>query len=125
MKHYLGGCLCGAVRITTSGPPLRVGICHCRDCRRHHGALFYAAAIFPAQAVRIEGSPHQYQGRSFCSTCGSSVFAQSGDEIEVHLGSLDDTDGLTPDYEVWCRRRERWLPQFTDTACHDRDRDGD
>ncbi|GLO69460.1 hypothetical protein MACH17_09770 [Phaeobacter inhibens] len=125
MKHYQGGCLCGAVRITTSGPPLRVGICHCRDCRRHHGALFYAAAIFPEQAVRIEGSPHQYQGRSFCSTCGSSVFAQSGDEIEVHLGSLYNTDGLTPDYEVWCRRREHWLPQFTDTACYDRDRDGD
>ncbi|UWR83392.1 GFA family protein [Phaeobacter inhibens] len=125
MKHYQGGCLCGAVRITTSGPPLRVGICHCRDCCRHHGALFYAAAIFPEQAVRIEGSPHQYQGRSFCSTCGSSVFAQSGDEIEVHLGSLDNTDGLTPDYEVWCRRREHWLPQFTDTACYDRDRDGD
>jgi len=21
---------------------LRVGLCHCLDCRKHHGALFYA-----------------------------------------------------------------------------------
>ncbi|AHD08660.1 GFA family protein [Phaeobacter gallaeciensis] len=125
MKHYQGGCLCGAVRVTTSGPPLRVGICHCRNCRRHHGALFYAAAIFPTQAVHVDGRPRHYKGRYFCGTCGSSVFAKTGGEIEVHLGSLDDTGGLTPDYELWCDRREHWLPEFAGTIRHNKDRDSD
>ena len=50
MELYAGGCLCGDLRVEAAGPPLRVGLCHCLDCRKHHGALFYAAAIFPAAA---------------------------------------------------------------------------
>ena len=55
MDQVTGGCLCGAVRITAKGQPYRVGICHCLDCRKHHGAPFYAWAIFPETAVTIEG----------------------------------------------------------------------
>jgi hypothetical protein len=54
MDRYTGGCLCGDVRITASGEPYRVGICHCLDCRKHHGALFDASAIFPDEAVTVE-----------------------------------------------------------------------
>jgi hypothetical protein len=112
MHSVLGGCLCGAVRIEARGEPLRVGICHCLDCRKHHGALFYAAAIFPENAVSITGTPHQFRGRHFCPTCGSSVFARSGDEIEVHLGTLDAPNQFVPGYECWTLRRENWLPDF-------------
>jgi hypothetical protein len=51
------------------------------------------------------------------------VFARSADEIEVCLGSLDDTDQLTPTYESWIVRRESWLPAFPLTRRYDRDRD--
>ena len=44
--RFTGGCLCENVRIEASGSPYRVGLCHCLDCRKHHGALFFAAAIF-------------------------------------------------------------------------------
>lgn len=112
MNQLTGGCLCGKVRIVASGEPLRVGICHCMDCRKHHGALFYVAADYPKQAVTIEGEPHSYQGRYFCSTCGSSVFSVSGDELEVPLGALDAPNQLQPTYELWHIRREHWLPPF-------------
>ena len=124
MDRFTGGCLCGDVRIEASGQPYRVGICHCMNCRKHHGALFYAAAIFPEDAVTIEGETRDYEGRHFCPRCGSSVFARSGDEIEVHLGALDDPDQLTPTYEGWTVRRESWLPPFPDMKSFDRDRDG-
>ena len=55
MDRFTGGCLCGDVRFQASGRPYRVGICHCLDCRKHHGALFHASAIFPEDAVTIEG----------------------------------------------------------------------
>jgi len=112
MDRFTGGCLCGEVRLIASGAPSRVGICHCLDCRKHHGALFYAAAIFPRESVAIEGETRDYQGRHFCPNCGSSVFARSGDEVEVHLGALDAPDQLTPTYESWTVRRQAWLPPF-------------
>ncbi|MBE9638298.1 GFA family protein [Salipiger mangrovisoli] len=112
MKHHEGGCLCGAVRIRAEGEPYRVGLCHCLDCRKHHGALFYAAAMFPDHAVTVTGETRGYNGRHFCPLCGSSVFAVDGDEIELHLGTLDAPGQLVPSYENWTVRREPWLPEF-------------
>lgn len=122
MERFTGGCLCGNVRFVASGPPDRVGICHCLECRKHHGAVFYAAAIFPEDAVVIEGDVQSYQGRFFCPRCGSSVFARTGNEIEVHLGALDAPSQLTPTYECWATRRETWLPPFPGMKRHNQDR---
>lgn len=66
MTDVTGGCLCGKVRFHATGAPLRVGICHCFDCRKHHGALFYAAAIFPEAAVTAQGETRAYEGHHFC-----------------------------------------------------------
>jgi hypothetical protein len=123
MEPITGGCLCGKVRIVASGHPNRVGICHCLDCRKHHGALFYAAAIFPQDAVTINGETCDYAGRYFCPRCGSSVYARSAGEVEVHLGALDAPDQLMPTYESWIIRRESWLPPFPLTQRYHGDRE--
>lgn len=65
MTAFTGGCLCGDVRFQASGEPYRVGLCHCLDCRKIHGALFHASAIFPEDAVTISGETHEYQGGTF------------------------------------------------------------
>jgi hypothetical protein len=123
VERFTGGCLCGDVRVVSTGAPHRVGLCHCLDCRKHHGALFYAAAIFPQDAVAITGETRDFRGRHFCPRCGSSVFARSGDEVEVHLGTLDAPDQLVPSYEVWTLRRESWLPPFPLAHRFERDRE--
>ena len=123
MERFSGGCLCGSVRFVAQGRPYRVGLCHCLDCRKHHGTLFHACAIFPASALTINGETRDYAGRHFCPRCGSSVFACSADEVEVGLGALDDTDQLRPTYELWTVRREGWLPAFPLTRHYERDRD--
>ncbi|NYZ12674.1 GFA family protein [Azospirillum sp. RWY-5-1] len=124
MDRVTGGCRCGNVRFVASGRPDRVGVCHCMDCRKHHGALFYAAAIFPQDAVTIEGATADYAGRHFCPRCGSPVFARFADEIELHLGAMDEPDRFTPTYECWTIRRESWLPAFPGTTRYERDREG-
>jgi hypothetical protein len=124
MDRFTGGCLCGKVCIVASGRPYRVGLCHCLDCRKHHGALFQAYAIFPEDAVKIDGGTGDYAGRHFCPSCGSSVFARTADEIEVHLGTLDAPDQLMPTYELWTVRRESWLPRFPLKRRYERDREG-
>lgn len=123
MDRFTAGCLCGNLRIVASGHPYRVGLCHCLDCRKHHGALFHASAVFPESAVTIEGEARAYGGRHFCPNCGSTVFGRSGDEIELNLGSLDAPDQLTPTYESWIVRRESWLPPFPLARHYERDRD--
>ena len=150
MDRFTGGCLCGNVRIVALVLPYRVGLCHCLDCRKHHGALFSASAMFPQDAVTIDGETREYAGRTscsavpqqsihhagvhgghapapsarhFCPRCGSSVFARTADEIEVHLGSLDAPDQLMPTYESWIVRRESWLPPFPLTRRYERDRE--
>ncbi|MHA7774346.1 GFA family protein [Roseibium sp. M-1] len=123
MDLFTGGCLCGALRFEASGRPYRVGICHCLDCRKHHGALFHASAVFPEDAVTVSGELANYGGRHFCPRCGSSVFGRSGDEVEVNLGSLDAPDQLQPTYELWTVRRETWLPSFPLSRHYEHDRE--
>ena len=97
-----------------------------RRGHHHYGvALFFAAAMFPADAVTIEGETADYEGRHFCPHCGSSVFARSGDEIEVHLGTLDEPNRLMPTYETWTLRRENWLPPFPLSRHYEKDREND
>jgi hypothetical protein len=123
-KETRGGCLCGAVRVVARGEPDRVGLCHCLDCRKHHGALFFAAAMYPEDAVTITGETRAFKGRHFCPRCGGSVFNRFDDEVEVHLGVLDSPDQLQPTYECWSVRRESWLPPFSLAHSYSHNREG-
>ncbi len=122
MTSVYGGCLCGDIRFIAKGEPYRVGLCHCLDCRKQHGALFHASAIFPETSVTVEGETRSYAGRHFCPRCGSSVFSHTEDEIEVNLGSLDDVGVFRPTYELWTIRREPWLPEIKGVKGYERDR---
>jgi hypothetical protein len=119
---YSAGCLCAAVRIEITAEPYRIGICHCLDRRKRQGALFHTFAVFPADAVTVTGETREYRTRSFCPTCGSPLFDRFGDELELHLGSLDDIDVFEPTYESWTIRREAWLPRFDVEHRYDHDR---
>ena len=47
MTNLTGGCLCGQVRYTITGEPIRSGICHCRSCQHYTGSAFEPFMIFP------------------------------------------------------------------------------
>ena len=123
-RELTGGCLCGDVRFVATGEPYRVGICHCLDCRKHHGAAFFAAAMYPQDAVTVQGETREFKRRHFCPRCGSSVFSRWEDEVELHLGALDEPGQLTPTYECWTVRREPWLPPFPGARLYQHNREG-
>ena len=105
-----GGCQCGAVRYKVSDEPLRVGLCHCTDCRQTSGSAFTMFAVWPRASFRSTSVVTTYRGRSFCPDCGSRLFSLRPDEAEIMVGSLDDApSGLVPRYEIWVPRRESWL----------------
>jgi hypothetical protein len=105
-----GGCLCGAVRFRVSGAPLRVGLCHCQDCRRASGSFFTPFGVWPIAAYTSSGKMRTFAQRSFCPNCGGRIAWLRNDEAEIMLGSLDIAPSdLIPEYELWTSRRENWL----------------
>lgn len=107
-----GGCSCGLVRFKVRGEPVKVGLCHCFECRKATGAAFVFYADWPRSAFQFTGSAVEFAGRSFCSTCGSRLFhlGEGKDQVEIMVGALDDAPSdLLPTREGWIKRRELWL----------------
>jgi hypothetical protein len=106
-----GSCLCGEVRYASDGPIGPLGNCHCRTCRKAHGAAFATTARVPKAGFRwitgerslasYESSPGKR--RFFCSRCGSQLVAAWDHESEVILrvGSLDTDPGTKPLIHIW------------------------
>lgn len=102
------------MRFTASGPPIRAGLCHCMTCRRAHAAAFCPFVVFGSDHVEVIGEMRKWQSslayeRCFCPVCGSRVMGINGDEIELSMGSFDDTGLFHPEYENWVIHREPWL----------------
>jgi len=124
-----GGCFCGALRFAVQGEPKRVGVCHCLDCRKLHGAPFMSFAVFDRAQVAVTGGArrlHSKPGyaRAFCPACGSHVFGEDEGGIELYHGGFDEPDLFPPTYELWTVRRESWLDLPTLREHHARDRNG-
>lgn len=110
MTVLSGKCLCGRVEVSVRGEPLRIGICHCVDCRKESGSAFTYYGVWPAQRFEYSGEPSEFRGQRFCRQCGSRLFALDGEEAEIKLGILSMAPtGLVPSYELWVKRREPWL----------------
>ena len=121
-----GGCLCGAVRYSVRGEPLHVTRCHCADCRKESGSTFSVYAHWPVEAFELTGEIASYDNRGFCALCGSRLLDLSGIEdgmMEIRVGSLDDAPfELTPQMEIWVKRRESWIPPVDGAAQHEESR---
>ena len=73
-------------------------------------------AVWHREQVEVRGETRSWiattDHRHFCANCGSRLFGTHDDEseVEVRLGALDEAPSdLTPSYELWTPRRERWL----------------
>ncbi len=118
-----GGCLCGAVRFSVTGEPLRIGLCHCTDCRQASGSAFSFFATWPRAAFEGTGETASYKDRNFCPACGSRVYSLREDEAEIAMGALDEAPStLVPQYELWVFRREEWFHAAPGAAQFERDR---
>jgi hypothetical protein len=124
-EHTIAGaCLCGGVRFEVAGPLDRVAHCHCTMCQRAHGAAFATWAAVPQERVRITAGgadvthyrSSEIGTRSFCRTCGSSMFCTLDTHpgvIDVALGCLSPDHGAVPRVHVFWDDRAHWL-ELTD-----------
>ena len=122
-----GRCHCGAISYRVEGEPVYHALCHCTDCRRQTGAPVVSWALFPDQALTIEGRASVYASseharRHFCGTCGSSLFYTNPIVFpgltDICSATLDNPDALSLGIHVQTAERIGWmkdahmLPQF-------------
>ncbi len=115
---WTGRCQCGAVRFEATSDPIRVVHCHCGQCRKATGAVFYTHVHFKVTDFTWTGRvPTRYRTspdaeRGFCPVCGSTTSMHERvlpDRVQVALGLLDTPERVHPQDHVWTKRQMPWL----------------
>ena len=132
MNSRTASCRCGQLRVSVTGEPVRVSVCHCLNCKKRSGSAFAVQARWPAEHVVIEGVSKSFDKVAesgnratfhFCPQCGSDVhYAINGKfdgMIAVPLGAFDDPFFLTPNFSVWESRKHDWVEILGDRVEHD------
>ncbi len=113
-----GGCLCGAIRYRTEGPPLWAAHCHCASCRKATGAAMVTYAGYArARFAYSKGTPKIFTSspgvmRGFCPDCGTTLTFEGTrwpDEVHVLVATLDQPDSISPQTHVHEAERIAWL----------------
>lgn len=121
--RFDGGCLCGAVRFTATGPPKWVAWCHCESCRKHSGAPVSVFALYDRTAytvtrgeiAKFDSTPGKTR-RGFCARCGSTLTCESirqasdePSETHFHIGAFDEPARLAPTRHIFPEEQLPWL----------------
>lgn len=114
-----GECFCGAVRFSIELPTLFCGHCHCTMCRRAHGAGFVTWIAVARSQFRLETpdaltrfASSDHGTRSFCRTCGSSLFCQSThhpDVVDIVLANMKGEIDKRPECHIYWDDRVEWV----------------
>ena len=121
-----GSCLCGSVTWEVNGDPEETHHCHCKICRKAHGAAFatywlVAAKDFCWTSSRDTVARHPSSAataRAFCATCGSAVPDGDGESMFVPAGGHDD--GPLAESHIFVAHKAPWyditgdLPRYDD-----------
>src|SRR6266436_6719533 len=120
-----GACLCGAVRFEIEMPTLFSAHCHCSMCRRAHGAGFVTWIGVPYERFRVRAGEDRlvryrssdHGTRSFCGTCGSSLFCESThhpDQIDIVLANMNGAIDRPPQMHIYFDDRAAWVQVTND-----------
>lgn len=123
-------CRCGSLQAECAEEPLRVSVCHCRECQRRTGSAFSAQARFPVGSVTVKGETSTFVRTAdsgsrltyqFCPSCGSTIayeIDQWPDVIAVPLGAFGDEAFPSPAYSIYERRKRPWVSIVDDEVEH-------
>ncbi|WLQ16577.1 GFA family protein [Hahella aquimaris] len=112
-----GSCLCGKVKYDITGKVGDIIHCHCRTCRKAHGAAFSSVARVDDNDFNLQGAEHLNsfesspgKSRFFCSCCGTQVYAKRENTpfIILRLGSLDDDPQSQERSHIWVSDKASW-----------------
>jgi len=124
-----GSCLCGNIRYEVEIIPELIFNCHCKFCRKTHGADYVTVALANASTLKLtdkKGLLKEHRNnldgiRAFCSECGTRLMNYAPDRnlyFSIILGTVDTPVNLKPVAHVnieskasWCEPYEG-IPQY-------------
>ncbi|AUC94727.1 aldehyde-activating protein [Bradyrhizobium sp. SK17] len=119
-SHFLGGCLCGAVRYSLNGAPILVHVCHCHDCQSASGSAYSLTVIVPTAALALTGPLESFsrttaRGREVryaaCSNCRAGLTSNDAarpDFTGLRAGTLDDASWAVPIAQTFVQSAIPW-----------------
>jgi hypothetical protein len=117
----LATCACGKLSLRCAGDPVKVALCHCRDCQRRTGSTYGVGAFFARAKVEPQGASRSYARQSdsgsavtfhFCPKCGSTVYWEPDrlpGMVGVAVGAFADPAFPAPSQEVYEQHRHPWV----------------
>lgn len=117
-KKITGGCMCGGVRYSVTGPLRNIVACHCEQCRRSSGHFVAATAcrqeyfhLDKQDSLRWYSAVPGFR-RGFCNACGSSLFFEEagGPRMSIAAGSLDQPQGLRIEAHIFTSEAGDYYP---------------
>lgn len=124
-------CSCGAVKAVCEGEPVRVSVCHCRNCQRRSGSSFAVQARWPAAQVTLTGEMRDWvlagdESRATFRSCPvcSATIAYTIDSmpgvVAIPVGAFaDPAFAPGPEYSVYESRKHGWVEIVGDMAHYD------
>jgi hypothetical protein len=127
---HQGTCLCGAIKYAVDDNLQFVVNCHCRFCRKAHGASFATLLLMPFlkfEIVQGKESIASYEVetigavRCFCSRCGTRLYNYSPARgmISLMVATLDGDPDIHPLANINTGSKCSWfeindgLPRFS------------
>ena len=116
-----GSCLCGRVAFEAELPSLFVVHCHCTMCRRAHGAGYVTWIAVREDGFRITAGADdvvdfqssEHTTRSFCKSCGASMFCNDQrheNVIDLTLANLHGPADQPPGGHYYFDTHAPWAP---------------
>jgi hypothetical protein len=119
-----GQCYCGTVQYQLDGSLGPLVNCHCRYCRRAHGAAFVTTALVRSAALRVTAGQehvrehHTREGsRFFCERCGGRLFNRPSSNPEITMlvvGSLNHEPQGGPVMHINVESKAPWYEILDD-----------
>ena len=119
-EPLVGGCACGAIRYTATGPVKFAFRCQCRACQRDSGGGHLPLAAVPRNGFSHTGTPafharatdsgHALR-KAFCPACGSPLWnepARAPALVVLMAGNLDDPAAVTTERTVYAESAIPW-----------------
>ena len=135
-QPHSGQCLCGAIKYSVDKLEPNMGNCHCKMCRKFHGAAYATYAQAKRENFHWlsgEESIQNYVGenntlRKFCSVCCSSLIFEddineNGELIHFAASTLDTESEVKPNVHIYVESKANWLSIQDDLPKFEKGRD--
>lgn len=118
----VGTCLCKQIKFAVDRFEAPIAHCHCKMCRKFHGAAFSTFVEVKRCNVHWLSGEHLLKNyraendtvRQFCQNCGASLTFESSynrkdKTVEFALATFDDIENVKPDAHIYMASKVDWL----------------